>query len=108
MARESAMGWRETFDPQTRLAGSRSQLAGNIAESRVGVCTNVADSNKANDDDQSEHNSVFNSRRTIFRRQETHYFVEETLHGKNLQSDVTEATSAVNKTHFPSFQELKV
>ncbi len=69
---------------QNRLvdtAGSGAvQVSSDIVEGRAGVGTDCLNCGQANDDDQSEHHSVFNSRGTIFRNQKTTNFVSETLH----------------------------
>ena len=60
--------------------GRRTDLVGDFLEGSFRVRTDRLDSGQADDDDQSEHNGVFNSRRTVFRNQKTLNFLHELLH----------------------------
>ena len=63
----------------TSTVSSSNGLADRI-ESRVSLVADRLDRDKADNDDQSEHNSVFNCCRTVFRSQETLDLLREILH----------------------------
>jgi len=62
-----------------RLVGGADRSR-NVAERRVGVRANGANSGQANDDNQGQHDGVFNRGRAIFGYQELLYFLRELLH----------------------------
>lgn len=74
----SSVAWRQAVG---RFSVSKLQLGGYVREGCLGVSTNSLDGTQANNNDQSEHNCIFNCSWAVFRLQETIDLLCEILHG---------------------------
>ncbi len=72
--------YRPTLGPIRLATRSRTKLSSNLIERCICFGTDRTNCNQADNDDQSKHNCVLNSRWTIFRNQEILNFVYKTLH----------------------------